>query len=184
MPEQKTTEWATIGRIVAPFGIRGDLKVYLLSDVPNRFASLKGVYLGPDYTYHTIQNARPYKGEMILLKFADIHDATSAELLRQQDIFIPLELLAKLPPDSYYQHDILGLQVTTLAGRDVGVIVDIIETGSNDVYVVEAPQKRQFLIPAIKEVIKQIDLARHKMYIDPLAGLLDDSGIILEEDEE
>jgi 16S rRNA processing protein RimM len=184
MPEQKTTEWATIGKIVAPFGIRGDLKVYSLSDVPNRFASLKGVYLGPNYIYHTIQNVRPYKGEMILLKFSDINDATTAETLRKYDIFIPLDQLAQLPPDSYYQHDILGLHVATLAGRDVGTIVDIIETGSNDVYVVESPQKRQFLIPAIKEVIKQIDLIRQMMYIDPLTGLLDDGEIIIEEDEE
>lgn len=184
MPEQKTTEWATIGKIVAPFGIRGDLKVFSLSDVPNRFASLKGAYLGPDYTYYTIQNVRPYKGDMLLLKFADIDDATTAETLRKRDIFIPLDQLAQLPPDSYYQHDILGLQVVTLTGRDVGVIVDIIQTGSNDVYVVASPQKQQFLIPAIKDVIKQIDLIRHMMYIDPLDGLLDDREIIPEEDVE
>jgi 16S rRNA processing protein RimM len=121
---------------------------------------------------------------MLLLKFSGINDATTAETLRKQDIFIPLDQLAQLPPDSYYQHDILGLQVATLAGRDVGVIVDIIETGSNDVYVVESPQKQQFLIPAIKEVIKQIDLIRHMMYIDPLVGLLDDHEIMTEEDVE
>jgi len=184
MPEQKTTEWATIGKIVAPFGIRGDLKVFSLSDVPNRFASLKGVYLGPGYAYHTIQNVRPYKGDMILLKFSDINDATTAETLRKHDIFIPLDQLAQLPSDSYYQHDILGLHVATLAGRDLGVIVDIIETGSNDVYVVESPQKQQFLIPAIKDVIKQIDLIRRMMYIDPMEGLLDDREIMTEEDLE
>jgi 16S rRNA processing protein RimM len=183
MPEQKTTEWATIGKIVAPFGIRGELKVFSLSDVPNRFALLKGVYLGPDYIYHTIQGVRPYKGEMVLLKFSDINDAATAETLRSQDLFIPLDQLAQLPPDSYYQHDILGLQVATLSGRVVGVIVDIIVTGSNDVYVVETPEKKQFLIPAIKDVIKQIDLIRHMMYIDPLEGLLDD-GEIMEKDLE
>jgi len=184
MSEQKTTEWATIGKIVAPFGIRGDLKVFSLSDVPNRFASLKGGYLGPGYTYYTIQNVRPYKGDMLLLKFADINDATTAETLRKHDIFIPLDQLAQLPPDSYYQHDILGLHVETLAGRDVGVIVDIIVTGSNDVYVVESPQKQQFLIPAIKDVIKQIDLLRRMMYIDPMEGLLDDREIMIKEDLE
>src|SRR5205085_1769218 len=151
---------------------------------PNRFTSLKGVYLGPGYTYHTIQNVRPYKGDMLLLKLSDINDATIAETLRKQDIFIPLDQLAELPPDSYYQHDIFGLHVATLSGRDLGVIVDIIETGSNDVYVVESPQKQQSLIPAIKEVIKQIDLIRRMMYIDPMDGLLDDGEIITEEDLE
>lgn len=184
MSEQKIKEWATIGKIVAPFGIRGDLKVFSLSDVPNRFALLEGVYLGPGYTYHAIQNVRPYKGDMVLLKFSDINDATIAETLRKQDIFIPLDQLAQLPPDSYYQHDILGLHVSTLSGRDIGVIVDIMETGSNDVYVVESPQKQQFLIPAIKDVIKQIDLIRQMMYIDPMDGLLDESEIITEVDLE
>lgn len=177
-------EYCTIGKIVAPFGVRGDLKVFSLSDVPNRFASLKGVYLGPDYIYHTIQNVRPYKGDMVLLKFSDINDATTAETLRKHNIFIPLDQLAQLPPDSYYQHDILGLHVATLAGRDVGVIVDIMETGSNDVYIVETTQNQQFLIPAIKEVIKQIDLIRRMMYVDPLEGLLDDGEIITEEEVE
>jgi 16S rRNA processing protein RimM len=144
---------------------------------------LKGVYLGPGYAYHTIQNVRPYKGDMVLLKFSDINDATTAETLRNHDIFISLDQLAQLPPDSYYQHDILGLHVATLSGRDIGVIVDIMVTGSNDVYIVESPQKKQFLIPAIKEVIKQIDLIRHMMYIDPLDGLLDD-GEIMEKDLE
>ena len=119
-----------------------------------------------------------------MLKFSDINDATIAETLRKLAIFIPLDQLAQLPPDSYYQHDILGLQVATLAGRDVGVIVDIIETGSNDVYVVESPRKQQFLIPAIKDVIKQIDLIRHIMCIDPLEDLLDDREIMTEEDLE
>jgi 16S rRNA processing protein RimM len=82
--------------------------------------------------------------------------------------------LAKLPPDSYYQHDILGLHVFTLNGREVGTIVDIYLTGGNDVYVIKAPDGRQILIPAIKDVIKQIDLIRSTMYIDPLPGLLDD----------
>ncbi len=181
MPEQHITEWAIIGKIVALFGLRGELKVFSLSDVPDRFTSLKGVYLSPEYTYYTIQRVRPYKGEMVILKFAGVDDASAAETLCKRDIFIPLEQLAQLPPDSYYQHDILGLQVVTLSGQELGTIVDIIVTGSNDVYVVEAPSKQQVLIPAIKSVVKQIDLIRHIMYIEPLAGLLDDNAIMVEE---
>lgn len=171
---QQKTEWATIGKIVAPFGLQGEMKVFPLSDIPNRFASLAAIYLGPDHLLYKIKAVRPYKGDMVLLKLSGIPDANAADKLRGFDVCIPLDQLATLPPDSYYQHDILGLHVATLSGREIGVIVDIMVTGSNDVYVVKAADKQQILIPAIKDVIKQVDLIRQMMYIDPIKGLLDD----------
>ena len=173
MPEQKETEWATIGRVVAPFGIRGELKVRLLTDIPDRFEQLETIYLGPNHRQYLIERVRPYKGEMILLKLAGLDDANAVEPLRQQEILIPISQLAKLPTGSYYQHDILGLSVLTLDNRELGPIVDIIETGSNDVYSIRGSDGKQILIPAIKDVIKRIDLVRRTMYIDPLPGLLE-----------
>ena len=110
---------------------------------------------------------------MIVLKLKGIDDANTAEPLRNQDLSIPLSKLAELPSGSYYQHDILGLNVLTLDGQALGQIVEIIVTGSNDVYIVKKPEGPQVLIPAIKDVIKQIDLIRRTMHIDPLPGLLD-----------
>ena len=180
---QHKTEWATIGKIVAPFGIHGELKVYSLSDVPDRFVSLKAVYvLCPEPVRYVIKNVRPFKGDFVLLKFASIDDASTADTLRNTELVIPLEQLAKLPPDSYYQHDILGLQVYTLENRLLGTIVDILVTGSNDVYVVKGAEGQQFLIPAIKEVIKQVDLIRRMMYIEPMRGLLDDDAVLDEQE--
>ncbi len=174
MSEHHTTEWATIGKVVAPFGVRGELKVRSLTDIPDRFATLAAVHLGPEHSRRLIQSVRPYKGEMVVLKLAGIEDANTAEGLRNFDLTIPLSQLAQLPPDSYYQHDILGLRVRTLGGREIGAIEDIMVTGSNDVYVVKAPDGKQILVPAIRDVIKQIDLSRQMMYIDPISGLLDD----------
>ncbi len=184
MPKQIETEWATIGKVVALFGIRGELKVLLLTDIPNRFAGLGAVYAGPDHTRRLIQSVRPYKGEMIVLKLEGIDDANTAESLRDQNLAIPVSELAQLPPDSYYQHDILGLMVITLDGQKLGSIVDIIVTGSNDVYVIKVPDGSQVLIPAIKDVIKQVDLIRRTMYIDPLPGLLDNVAEETREEEE
>jgi 16S rRNA processing protein RimM len=110
---------------------------------------------------------------MVILKLAGIDDANAAEALRNQSLLIPLSQLARLPPDSYYQHDILGLTVLLLDGRELGPIADILVTGSNDVYVIQGADGKQILIPAIKAVVKQIDLIRHTMYIDPLPGLLE-----------
>jgi len=174
VPKQNETEWATIGKVVALFGVHGELKVLLLTDIPNRFAELDAVHLGPDHRRYLIESVRPHKGEMVVLKLEGIDDANAAELLLKLDLKIPLSKLAKLPADSYYQHDILGLRVFTLDERDLGNIIDIIVTGSNDVYVIKTQEGQQILIPAIKDVIKQIDLIRHTMYIDPLPGLLDD----------
>ena len=187
MPEQDETEWATIGKVVALFGVHGELKIHLLTDIPNRFAELDAVDLGPDHMHYLIEGVRPHKGEMAVLKLEGIDDADAAEPLLNLDLQIPLSKLAKLPPDSYYQHDILGLHVFTVDERDLGNIVDIIVTGSNDVYVIKTKDGRQILIPAIKDVIKQIDLIRCTMYIDPLPGLLDEKEALIDaaqEDEE
>jgi 16S rRNA processing protein RimM len=173
MPDSHKTEWATIGIIVALFGIHGELKVRSLTDIPNRFAELDAVHVGPEGRRYVIERTRPYKGEMVILKLKGIDDANAAEALRKAELRIPVSELARLPSDSYYQHDILGLAVYTLAGRALGPIVDIIVTGSNDVYVMRGADGKQLLIPAIKAVIKQVDLVRRVMYIDPLPGLLE-----------
>lgn len=184
MPEQNNTTWATIGTIVALFGIRGELKVRLLTDIPDRFTELDAVYVGPEHRRYFIENVRPHKGEMVVLKLRGIHDADAAEALRNLDLQIPESQLAKLPPDAYYQHDILGLHVYTMDGRNLGQIVDIIVTGSNDVYAIKTAEGKQILIPAIKDVIKQIDLIRRTMYIAPLPGLLDEDSAQEEEEPE
>jgi len=174
VPGQNNTEWATIGNVVALFGIHGELKVRLLTDIPDRFVELDAVYAGSEHIRYHIQSVRPYKGEMIVLKLEGINDANAAESLRGINLQIPESKMAKLPPGSYYQHDILGLHVFTVNGRDLGRVVDIIVTGSNDVYAIKTPQGKQVMIPAIKDVIKQIDVIRGTMYIDPLPGLLDE----------
>jgi 16S rRNA processing protein RimM len=173
VPKRQETEWATIGQVVALFGIRGEVKVRLLTDIPDRFEQLQTVYLGNEHRQHTIERVRPYKGEMIILKLTGLDDANAATPLVRQEIMIPTSQLAQIPPDRYYQHDILGLTVLTLDGQVIGPIIDILQTGCNDVYTLKGPDGRQVMIPAIKEVVKRIDLIRHTMYIDPLPGLLE-----------
>ncbi len=181
---EKTTEWATIGRIVGPFGIRGELKVFSLTDIPDRFTTIDNLYLGDERTPHQIKSVRPYKGELVVMKLLGIDDATTAEKLRNQELYIPVDALATLPPDSYYQHDIIGLQVLLLSGKEVGTITDIMSAGGNDVYVINAANGKQVLVPAVKEFIKQVDLIRHVMYIDPIKGLLDDEDAVTDDPDQ
>ena len=184
VPEQSNAEWATIGKVVALFGLQGELKVLSMTDIPDRFAELEAVYIAPAHIRHRIASVRPYKGDMVILKLAGIDDANAAEALRNANLDIPGNELAKLPPDSYYQHDILGLNVLKMDGKLIGRIVDILPTGGNDVYVVKTPSGGQVLIPAIKPVIKQIDLLRHVMYIEPIKGLLDEKETLSDQEED
>lgn len=185
MVQQNETEWATIGKVVAPLGLHGELKVRSLSDIPDRFTKLEVVYLGPHHVPHRIIKTRPYKGDMLVLKLSDINDANTGETLRNFAISIHVSQLAELPVNSYYQHDIIGLQVYTLDGRSLGKIVEIMTTGSNDVYIIEATAgSKQILIPAIKDVIKRVDLSRQMMYIEAIQGLLDKDDTTNDDEEE
>ncbi|RAQ95392.1 ribosome maturation factor RimM [Thermogemmatispora tikiterensis] len=180
---QGNMEWATVGRVIAPFGLRGEIKVLPMSDLPDRFAQLEAIYCGSPPRRHRIEHVRPYKSGLVLLKLQGFDSLTAAEALRNCELQIPLAELPPLPPDSYYQHDILNLRVFTLDGQEVGSITEIWLTGSNDVYAIRMPDGRQALIPAVKEVIKQIDLVRRTMYIDPLPGMLDEQEAIIDRGE-
>ncbi|HEY1354286.1 MAG TPA: ribosome maturation factor RimM [Ktedonobacteraceae bacterium] len=184
MPESQKTEWATIGQVVALFGVRGELKVRLFTDIPDRFVRLEAVHLDSDYRRLEIERVRPHKGELVVLKLRGIDNVQAAEALCHQRLLIPASQLAQLPPGRYYQHDILGLAVCLPDGRELGRIVDILQTGSNDVYVVREPSGKQVLIPAIREVVRQVDLIHHTMSIDPLPGLLEPAGREDEDEEE
>ncbi|WP_376794302.1 ribosome maturation factor RimM [Thermogemmatispora sp.] len=180
---QQDPEWATVGRVLAPFGLRGEVKVLPMSDLPDRFAQLEAVYCGFPPRRYRIEQVRPYRSGLVLLKLQGCDSLTAAEALRNCELQIPLAELPPLPPDSYYQHDILNLRVFTLEGREVGTIREIWLTGSNDVYVIRMADGRQALIPAVKEVVKQIDLVRRTMYIDPWPGMLDEREAIIDRGE-
>jgi 16S rRNA processing protein RimM len=168
-------EWVTIGQIVALFGVRGDLKVLPQTDISNRFAQLREVFLGPDHRRYRIIKASPYKGGMLLLRLAHVESANDAAPLVGLAIMIPLSQIAPLPPDHYYIHDLIGLRVESTSGQTLGVIVDVLATGSNDVYVVrETKTGRDVLVPAVKEMVRRVDIPAGLLVIEPLPGIFDD----------
>lgn len=173
--QEREQEWVTLGRVVAPFGVRGDLKIFPQTDIPNRFAQVETIYLGPQHLSYRIVSVRPYKGTLLLLHLKGIESANQAEELIGLALEIPLERIAPLPPDQYYVHDLLGLRVETPGGQVLGVIKDILTTAGNDVYVVqEQITHREVLVPAVKEMVKRIDLAARLLILDPIPGLFDE----------
>ena len=158
-----------VGRILAPWGIRGEVKVEVLTDFPERFAPQKVVYLNTRPL--EIESCRPHKQQLVV-KLATIDSVEDAEKLRGQDLTIPRSELSRLPEGQYYTFQIIGLKVVTTEGELLGHITEIMTTGSNDVYIVEG-KRGEILIPAIEDVVKSIDLKKGKVVIEAIKGLLD-----------
>ena len=159
-----------IGQIVNTHGLRGDIKVMPWCDDPEIFDELAYVII--DGEEYDIEKSRMQKN-MVLLKLEGIDDINDAERYRNKILTVPREELGDLPEGTYYICDLLGCNVTTNEGRDLGEIKDIIKTGSNDVYVVEDAGGKQFLIPVIDEVVLSVDVDEKKIVIKPLKGLID-----------
>jgi 16S rRNA processing protein RimM len=158
-----------VGRVVRPFGLRGELKVELLTDYPEQLGRLRTVYLGPQEEPRTVEGLRLHKGAA-LFKLAGCDDRTTAEALRGALVQITLEDAVPLEEDEYYEHQIVGMAVVEQDGTPLGKIREIISTGANDVYLVVGPEG-QVLLPAIESVILEIDLDADRMVVNVLEGL-------------
>lgn len=164
-------KFLAIARLVAPHGVRGELAADILTDFPTRFEPLQTVYVGANHRPYALQSTRPHR-KRVLLKLGGVDSADLAEELRGNFVFVPLSEAVTLPHDQYYWHQIIGLAVHTVAGLPLGTIVEILRTGSNDVYVVRGA-RGEVLIPAIEDVVKEIDLHNGRMLVLPLPGMLD-----------
>ena len=156
-----------IGKIVGTYGNRGMVKVFPLTDFPDRFFGMNKVVLeqeGRQKEYTVVEAERRKKH--VLLKLGEIPDMTGAEGLKGALIKVDRDELTVLSKDSYYIFDIVGLKVFTADGAYAGVVEDVIQTGANDVYVVSRSKKAPLLVPALKEVIKEIDIQTGKMVVD------------------
>ena len=166
--EPAPPEFLIVGRILAPWGIMGEVKVQVVTDFPDRLAPPKLVYINACPL--KIESSRPHK-EHLVLKLATIGNVEAAEKLRGQDLTIPSSELYPLPEGQYYLFQIVGLDVLTTEGEYLGRITDIMTTASNDVYIVEG-ERGEILIPAIEDVVKSIDLEKRKIIIEAIEGLL------------
>lgn len=168
MPQSKNANltFLVIARVASPQGNKGELKAELVTDFPERFASTPAVFLGDERRRYRVESYR-LMNWAVVLKLEGIDTISEAEKHRGSLIEIPREEAVALPDGHYYWHQILGLKVVTTEGEEIGTVGDILQTGSNDVYVVSGSRGEQ-LIPAIKETIKSIDLATGLITIEPM----------------
>lgn len=156
--------------MLKPWGYRGELKVQILTDFPERFASLRNVFLGDDAKPFSVERAHRH-GQAVLLKLKGVDSPEHAARLRNQDVLVPTEEAVSLPEGKLYLYQLIGLSVRTTAGEPLGHVADVLETGANDVYVVN-DGTREILLPAIPSVIKHIDLETREMVVELLEGLI------------
>ena len=163
----------TVGEIVSPFGRIGEVKVRLETDFPDRFARLKNVCLrwpSGDARIVDVESTRLHKGQ-ILLKVRGIESINDAETLRGAVVQVQADDAVPLPANEYYIHDLIGCDVVTAEGRLLGPLTSVLGSPANDVYVV-GQGKSEILLPAIRDVVVEVDLAGRRIVVRPTPGLL------------
>ena len=153
-----------IGKIVAPHGVRGDIRILPLTDKPEQFLNLKYLLLA-DGRRLTVKAARFHK-RMVLVSCAEIKNMNEAELLRGQEVKIDAKDLPELEEGEFYVADLLGLPVYDEQGTQLGTFKDSLATGSNDVYVIAVPGAKDILVPALKVYVKEINLAEKRIVVN------------------
>jgi 16S rRNA processing protein RimM len=153
--------------------VHGALKCRIVTDFPERFK--RGTQLAlqrpAEKPRPVILRTAQVSGDHAILRFAEIADRTSAESWRDADVLVAADQAVPLPPGEFLWRDIIGLTVEDLNGQGLGTVDEILRTGANDVYVVHGPLG-EILVPATREVIKELDPARGRIVIDPLPGLI------------
>ena len=162
-----------VGQIVNTFGIKGFVKIYPYVDDISRFDNLKKVHIKSKKNDEELQIEEvKYQKNMVLVKFKGIETVENAEKLRNSFVEIDRADAIPLEEGQYFIADLLGLDVFLDTGEKLGVLEDIYNTGSSDIYVVKNELGKQFLLPYIDEVIKQINLEEGKIIVHIIEGLI------------
>ena len=166
--ETASSRLVVVGRVLAPRGLQGEVQVEAISDAPGRFSSGGILYLNTHP--HKIQWSSSLLSGRVVLKLEDINTRTDAESMRGHLLMVPEDMVPSLADGDYYHYQIIDLRVYSQQSEYLGQITQILSTGSNDVYVVSL-DGRELLIPALYEVIKEVDVEMGTMTVDLPEGL-------------
>lgn len=167
--------YLTVGRVLRPHGVHGELRVEIITGYPERLQQHASFYLvhpnspepGRRYPVDSVR----YNGDALLLKLGGCEDRNSAEELRGLLVQIPIEEAVPLEEGEYYHFQLIGVQVESEGGEGLGQVVEVLETGANEVYVVRGPLG-ELLLPAVESVILELDLASRRMVVRLMPGML------------
>lgn len=166
-------DYIQIGKIINTHGIKGEVIVASFTNDVNRFNDLDTIYLGDNKTKLQVEQARSHKN-MVLLKFKNFNNIN--EVLMHIGKFIYVDEVDKrvLPENHFFIFDIIGSVVSDINGEEIGIITDVNQSASNDVYIIRNEKKdKEYLIPAVKEFFVEIDIKNKKIVIDPIEGMIE-----------
>lgn len=172
MPQRN--EPVLLGKIIATHGVKGQLRVFLFSGDFSSIAGIDSIMLkGPNRGMDTFEvAAAALHGKKVLLTLKNFDNINQVLHLVGRELYVRRGQLPELPEGEYYWSDLMGLRVVTDRGETLGTLTEIIATGSNDVYVVKG-NDREYLIPALEDVVLEVNLDDGVMKVSPLEGLLD-----------
>jgi 16S rRNA processing protein RimM len=162
--------WIAVGRINRPHGVKGEVVVQPLSEVAARFAAGSHLFLQEDERDPlTVAEVRPHRGRL-LVTFEGVRDRNGAEAMTGAFLLVPASSAPPLPEGEYWTHELVGCDVVTDDGRVLGPIREIIHTPANDVWVTQG-EEGETLIPALKDVVKRVDLPARRVIVREVSGL-------------
>jgi 16S rRNA processing protein RimM len=168
--------YLAVGKLHRPHGVHGEMVMEVLTDFPERLRIGMTLYVGAEHVPLQLKKVRGQNRGM-LVSFEGYPTPEEAGKLRNQFVYVLLENSPKLPEGEYYHHQIIGLEVVTQQGEALGKIIEILETGANDVFVIRPNNGSEILVPNTDEAILSIDLEKNQMVIHLLPGLLPDEKI-------
>ena len=162
-----------VGIVTSPHGVREEMKVFPTTDDARRFKRLKEVIAdtGKERITLEIEGVKFFKN-LVIIKFRGIDSCDEAEKYRKTSLLVSRENAVRLSRDEYFIADLIGLTVQNEEGSEIGVLKDVMETGANDVYVIELHDGRELLLPAIRQCVLQVDVKAGFIRIHILEGLL------------
>ncbi len=173
MLKQPEPRYLVIGRILRPHGVRGELRMEILTDYPELVAQRDYLYLGPHHKRYELESVRAHKN-LLLLKLKECDDRNAAELLREVLVEVSIDDAVPLEDEEYYHFQIVGMQAETEEGQVLGEIVEVLDLpqGANDVYVIHGPFG-EILVPAIDEVVVDLDIEAERVVLNLPPGLVE-----------
>ena len=165
--------YLTVGKVVSTHGLKGEVKVYPLTDDARRLEDLEKVVLlsGRERLELTVSQVRYFK-KLVILKFKEFTRIEDVEKYRGARLLVPREDAVKLEENEYFDCDLIGMEVMRDDGRRLGALTDVLHTGANDVYEVETEEDGMVLLPAIRECILKVDAGRGIMEVHVMDGLI------------
>ncbi|MBO6115240.1 MAG: 16S rRNA processing protein RimM [Lachnospiraceae bacterium] len=163
-----------IGVITSTHGLRGEVKVFPTTDDVGRFKKLKKCFIRTkDRDIEVEKNTCKFFKNMVILSFKEFNSINDIEKYKGCDLYVTRENAVPLKEDEFYISDIIGSEVFEENGEKLGELTDVLKTGANDVFVVKLPDKKEVLIPVIKEFVPDMDIANKKVTVKLMKGMLD-----------